>query len=75
MDLKELYRLKEKLKKKPVKVLTSADLPGLEASKAGARFVSLAPPPPKPECRFVDGEPDQMAKELVRLLREEAKVL
>jgi hypothetical protein len=37
--------------------------------------VSLAPPPPRPACKFIDGEPAQMARELVRLLREEAKVL
>ena len=55
--------------------LTSAELPGLEASNAGIRFESISPPPPRPDCKFIDGEPPQMAKELVRLLREEAKVL
>jgi electron transfer flavoprotein beta subunit len=64
-----------KAKKKPVKVLTSADIPGVEASEAGMHFESIAPPPPKPECKFVEGEPEDMAKELVRLLREEAKVV
>lgn len=64
-----------KAKKKPVTVLTSAELPGLEASNAGVRFESIAPPPPRPDCKFIEGEPPQIAKELVRLLREEAKVL
>lgn len=64
-----------KAKKKPVKIVTSAEIPGEEGSSAGTHFVSLAPPPPKPACKFVEGEPDEMAKELVRLLREEAKVL
>jgi electron transfer flavoprotein beta subunit len=64
-----------KAKKKPVKVLTSADIPGAEASEAGMHFESIAPPPPKPECKFVEGEPEEMAKELVKLLREEAKVV
>lgn len=64
-----------KAKKKPVAVLTSKDLPGEDASQAGTKFVSLAPPPPRPPCKFIDGEPPQMAKELVRLLREEAKVI
>ncbi len=64
-----------KAKRKPVKVLTSADIPGEDASEAGLTFESLAPPPPKPECKFVEGEPDAMAKELVKLLREEAKVI
>ena len=64
-----------KAKKKPVKVLTSAEIPGEDASEAGTDFVSIAPPPPKPECKFIDGEPEEMAKELVKLLREEAKVI
>lgn len=64
-----------KAKKKPVKVLTSAELAGDEALKAGTQFESLAPPPPRPECRLIDGEPEEMAKELVRVLREEAKVV
>jgi len=64
-----------KAKKKPVATLTAADLPGLDAGKAGTTLLSLAPPPPRPPCKFVDGEPEQMARELVRLLREEAKVV
>lgn len=64
-----------KAKKKPVKMLSAADFPGEEASQAGTKFVSLAPPPPRPPCKFIDGDPAQMAKELVRLLREEAKVV
>jgi electron transfer flavoprotein beta subunit len=64
-----------KAKKKPVTVLRSADLPGLKTSDASVRFESISPPPPRPDCKFIDGEPPQMAKELVRLLREEAKVL
>jgi electron transfer flavoprotein beta subunit len=64
-----------KAKKKPVKVMTSADLTLEEALKAGTNFESLAPPPPRPACKFIEGEPDEMAKELVRVLREEAKVV
>lgn len=64
-----------KAKKKPVKTLTAADLPGDDASSAATQFLSLAPPPPKPACRFVEGDPEVMARELVRLLREEAKVI
>jgi hypothetical protein len=47
----------------------------VEALKAGTNFESLAPPPPRPACKFIEGEPDEMAKELVRVLREEAKVV
>ncbi len=64
-----------KAKKKPVTVLTAADLSAEEAFATGMSFESLAPPPPRPECRFIDGEPEEMAKELVRVLREEAKVV
>jgi electron transfer flavoprotein beta subunit len=64
-----------KAKKKPVTILTAADLTVDEAERDGASFVSLAPPPPRPECRFIEGGLPAMAKELVRLLREEAKVI
>lgn len=64
-----------KAKKKPVSVLTSADIPGEDASKSGTYFDSLTPPPPRPDCTFIEGEPEEMAKELVRRLRDEAKVV
>ncbi len=64
-----------KAKKKPVTVLTAVELAVDEDERAAARFVSLAPPQPKPACKFIEGDPPVMAKELVRLLREEAKVL
>ncbi len=64
-----------KAKKKPVKVFTAADL-NLDAGLEGAtQLESIAPPPPRPECKFIDGEPEQMAQELVRVLRGEAKVV
>jgi electron transfer flavoprotein beta subunit len=64
-----------KAKKKPVDVLTAAELSGIDASSAGTDLVTLSPPPPRPECKIVEGEPEEMARELVRLLREEAKVV
>ncbi len=64
-----------KAKKKPVALLTSKDLAVDAGLAAGLQFLSLFPPPPRPACKMVPGEPDQMAKELVRLLREEAKVV
>ncbi len=64
-----------KAKKKPVKVLTSSDLSIDGAHEAGTTFESIAPPPPRPECKFIEGEPEEMARELVRALREEAKVV
>ncbi len=64
-----------KAKKKPVTMLGAADLPGVDASNAGVSLVSISPPPPKPECTIIEGEPEEMARELVRVLREEAKVV
>ena len=64
-----------KAKRKPVEKLSLADLDGVSASTPGVEFVSVAPPPPRPECKMVQGEPEEMARELVRLLREEAKVV
>ncbi len=64
-----------KAKKKPVGKLTSAELPDIDASTAGTDLIEITPPPPRPECKFIEGEPEEMARELVRLLREEAKVV
>jgi electron transfer flavoprotein beta subunit len=64
-----------KAKKKPLETVTTADLPGLGAMSGGTTLVKLAPPPPRPTCTMIDGEPAEMARELVRRLREEAKVI
>lgn len=63
-----------KAKKKPLTVLTSKEIPA-DPAQVGAQLLAITPPPPKPPCKFIEGEPEQMAKELVRLLREEAKVI
>jgi len=67
------------VKKKPRTTWTIADL-GLTPDDIGqtASFVeisSLEPPPVKAPGRILDGEIEDVAKELVRLLREEAKVI
>ncbi len=64
-----------KAKKKPVTMLSSADISVEGPSDTGTTLESIAPPPPRPECKFIEGEPQEMAKELVRVLREEAKVV
>ncbi len=67
-----------KAKKKPVRAVTSADIPGfadLVGTVGGTKMHTLEPPPARPPGKVVDGEPAEAAKELVRLLREEAKVL
>ncbi|MEE8458747.1 MAG: electron transfer flavoprotein subunit beta/FixA family protein [Phycisphaerales bacterium] len=64
-----------KAKKKPTETLTVSDLPGLGDRTPGTVLVKLTPPPAKPSCRMIEGDPRQVASELVRLLREEAKVI
>ncbi|MEE9295535.1 MAG: electron transfer flavoprotein subunit beta/FixA family protein [Phycisphaerae bacterium] len=64
-----------KAKKKPVQVLTADDLPPAEPWTRGTDLLSISPPPPRPECKIVEGQPQEMARELARLLREEAKVV
>ncbi len=64
-----------KARKKPLETLNAADLTGPGARTEGTRLVKLTLPPPQPACRMIDGEPRQIADELIRLLREEAKVV
>ena len=63
-------------KRKPIDTWSAADL-GLEigAVSAAERWVKLELPPPRPAGQRVEGDPSQMAAELVRLLSEEAKVI
>ncbi len=68
-----------KAKKKEVKPVKVADL-GLspeEVGEAGARvtITKLEYPPERPPGKILEGEPEEVVKELVRLLREEAKVI
>ena len=65
------------VKKKTIPEWTAADL-GLDTSQLGepeVEFVNVEPPPERQPGRIIDGTPDEAAKELVRLLREEAKVI
>ena len=65
-----------KAKKKPMQTITSADLEGFAGlDRAPSEILALEPPPARQACRFVEGEPEEMARELVRLLREESKVV
>ncbi len=64
-----------KAKKHPIETMTLADLSSLDGATCGTRFVKLAPPPGRPPCQFIEGEPQAMAAELVRRLRQEAKVI
>ena len=64
---------------KPFTQWTVADV-GLDAGEVGAAAARLEvreilPPPDRPAGRIVPGEPADAAKEVVRLLRDEAKVI
>jgi electron transfer flavoprotein beta subunit len=66
-------------KKKEVVTLRAADL-GVDASsvgRAGATFElkKLELPPPRPAGKVLSGEVADQVRELVRLLREEAKAI
>jgi electron transfer flavoprotein beta subunit len=63
-------------KKKPMQALDAAGL-GLDAAALAprTRVVSMELPPPRPPIRMVEGEPEGQAKELIRLLHDEAKVI
>jgi electron transfer flavoprotein beta subunit len=68
-----------KAKTKPITVFTPADLGLAEdrVGKMGAKIVieQLAPPKAKEKGKILEGAPDTVAAELVRLLHEEAKVI
>ena len=60
---------------KPQETLTCADL-GLEVPAALSTVAAYVPPAPRDACTLVQNDdPAAAAKELVRLLREEAKVI
>jgi len=66
-------------KKKPIETRDCAAL-GLERSGVGAagsrtRFKRLQLPSPRKSGRRIEGDPETQARELLRLLREEAKAL
>jgi electron transfer flavoprotein beta subunit len=61
-------------KKKEVRELTIADL-GLSAPAAQLQTVALQALPPRPPGRILTGEAKDMARELVRALREDIKVI
>jgi electron transfer flavoprotein beta subunit len=64
---------------KPFTQWSAADV-GLEAGDVGsagtkAEVLEILPPPERPAGRIIAGEPAEAAREVVRLLREEAKVI
>jgi electron transfer flavoprotein beta subunit len=63
-------------KKKEVRVLDGSAL-GLDAAALAPKVkaVAMELPPARPAVRMIEGDPDTQAKELIRLLHEEAKVI
>jgi electron transfer flavoprotein beta subunit len=63
-------------KKKPIQVLDLAGL-GLDAAAVAPKVTvtAMALPPARPPVRMIEGDPAAQAKELIRLLHEEAKVI
>ena len=63
-------------KKKPIQALDLAAL-ALDASALSPRVTvsAIELPPARPPVKMIEGEPEAQAKELVRLLHEEAKVI
>ena len=60
---------------KPMETVTCADL-GVEPPANLVTIKQYSPPPPRGECRMVEADdPAAAAKELARLLNEEAKVI
>lgn len=67
-----------KANKKPVETVIHSgpsDLPPLNAHALGTTLVKFSSPLPRPACKIIEGQPNEMARELVRLLRHEAKVV
>ncbi len=65
-------------KKKPLEVKSAAEVGIADARFEGERMLvweSLELPPPRAGGKLLDGEPAEAARELVRLLHEEAKVI
>jgi len=63
-----------KAKRKPLETFTAGDL-GVDLGDPRTQVSNMAPPPTRPAGRIVEGDAATAAKELVRLLRDEAKVL
>ena len=61
-------------KKKPLDVKSAASL-GLGPASSKVVRDSLELPPPRPAAKILQGDPAETARELARLLRQEAKVI
>jgi len=63
-------------KKKTIQVVDAAALGlGAEALKPKAKVVAMELPAARPAVKMIEGDPETQAKELIRLLHEEANVI
>ncbi|MCH8200203.1 MAG: electron transfer flavoprotein subunit beta/FixA family protein, partial [Chloroflexi bacterium] len=63
-----------KAKKQPIETISPGNLPGIGALATARSLVILSPPPPRPACTYLEGEPREMARDLVRRLRQEGMI-
>lgn len=67
-----------KAKKKPIRVVKTAEIEGFAGvveRVGGTKVAGVELPPPRPPGKVIGGDPATAVKELLRLLREEAKVI
>ncbi len=65
-----------KAKKKPIETLDAAALGDLGVDGSRTRMTEFSPPPPRPPGRRIEGgSVEEMARELVRVLREEERLI
>ena len=76
MNNPRFIKLKDRkgARSKPLVTLKAADV-GVDISNGVVHDSNWALPQKKSECRFIEGDTQTAVQELVRLLREEAKVL
>jgi electron transfer flavoprotein beta subunit len=63
-----------KAKRTPIRTVSLADV-GLAPPASRAVLVRLEPPPARRAGRILQGDPDEVVREIVRFLREQARVL
>jgi electron transfer flavoprotein beta subunit len=61
-------------KKKEIRTVTLDEL-GLKELQNSISILKIEPPPPRPAGKILKGTPEEMVKELLNLLRNEAKVI
>jgi len=74
-SLKGIMAVKKKVIPEWTLADLGVDLTSVSESAASVRFVEFSLPPPRQPGRILEGEPKDTARELVRILHQEAKVI